>query len=527
MPIFMEIQRGDEMNILRKLFHPFTETSPGAILAAVTLLIQLGVNLSGGYGYFRDEFYYIACSDHLAWGYVDHPPLSIVILWLNRIFLGDSIFALRLLPAAAAAGLVYLTGLLVREMGGKGFAQLVSCLAVAFTPVYLAVSSFYSMNVFEPLFWIGSAYVLLKIVNTGNERLWLLFGVVAGLGLQNKLGVLFFGFALVVGLLVTSQRKQLSSRWFWMGGVVALILFAPNLVWQATHDWATLEFMRNAQQWKNEPMSPLAFLSAQVLLQHPVALPLWLAGLVAFFFHDHLRKYRFFGIAYIVLLLLFVMQRGKPYYLSPIYPLLLGAGAILFEDLASRRVWRVATRLYAWILLAGGLITLPLWEPILPVETYIHYSTLLGLQPPRMERHRDTVLPQVFADRFGWKEMVAEVARAYRSLTPQEQSEATIYAQNYGEAGAIDFFGGQYQLPRAISGHNNYWLWGMHNPSATIMIIVGGRKEDHSEVFGSVEVFATHNQQYAMPSETDLPIYICKKPKVPLKDVWEAVKRFI
>jgi hypothetical protein len=511
----------------RRLISPLAAISPGVPLALLLLLFQFGINLSGGYGYFRDEFYYIACSDHLAWGYVDHPPLSIVILWLNRIFLGDSVFALRLLPAAAVAGLVYLTGLVVRELGGGRFAQFIACVAVVFAPVYLAVSSFYSMNVFEPLFWIGSAYVLIRILNTGNEKGWLLFGAIAGLGLQNKLGMLFFGLALVVGLAITSQRKQMASKWFWMGGLVALILFSPNLLWQATHDWATVEFMRNAQQWKNAPLSLLEFLSAQILFQHPIALPLWLAGLSAFFLHNNLEKYRFFGIAYIVLLVLFVMQRGKPYYLSPVYPLLLSAGAVVFEDLAKRKNRSVFVRLYVGMLLAGGLITLPLWVPILSVETYVRYSNHLGLQPPRMERHRDTMLPQVFADRFGWKEMVAEVARAYHSLTPEEQSEATIYTQNYGEAGAIDFFGGRYNLPKAISGHNNYWLWGMRNPSATTVIIVGGKREDHDEVFGSVQLFTIHNHQYAMPFETDLPVYICRKPRIPLKDIWEKVRRFI
>jgi hypothetical protein len=449
------------------------------------------------------------------------------LLWLSRAVLGDSVFALRFLPAVAAAGLVLLTGIVVRELGGGRFAQFVACLAVALTPVYLAVSSFYSMNVFEPLFWIGSAYVVIRILKTGNEKLWLLFGAIAGLGLQNKLGMLFFGLALVAGLALTVQRKQIAGRWFWMGVLIALALYVPNLVWQATHNWATLEFMRNAQQWKNAPMSPLDFLSAQALFQHPIALPLWLLGLSALLFHKELKTYRCFGIAYLVLLGLFVIQRGKPYYLSPVYPLLLSTGAIALERLAKRKALRLAARVYAGILFVGGLITLPLWVPILPAETYIRYSGLLGLQPPRMERHRDTVLPQVFADRFGWQELVAEVARAYHSLTSEEQSRTTIYAQNYGEAGAIDFFGGRYNLPGAISGHNSYWLWGMRNPSATTVVIVGGRWEDHEKVFGSVELFAIHSHPYAMPFETELPIYICRHPTIPLKDIWDRARRYI
>jgi hypothetical protein len=312
-----------------------------------------------------------------------------------------------------------------------------------------------------------------------------------------------------------------------MGGLIALIVFVPYLLWQATHGWVTLEFIQNAKELKNAPLSPVDFLTAQILFQHPIAMPLWLAGLAAMFLHNDLRKYRSIGIAYIVLLLLFILQRGKPYYLSPIYPLLLSAGAIVFEELETRKIWKVIVRSYTGILLISGLVILPLWVPILPVETYVRYSVLLGLRPPKMERHGDTVLPQVFADRFGWQEMVADVARAYGSLSPEEKEEATIFAQNYGEAGAIDFFGGRYGLPQAICGHNSYWHWGIRKPSATVVIIIGGRREDHARIFESVELFTVHHAQYAMPYETDLPIYIARKPKIPLTDIWDTVRRYI
>lgn len=513
---------------MRLLFQRrFAEYPPASVIALLTLCLHLGVNLTGGYGYFRDEFYYIACCDRLAWGYVDHPPLSIALLALQRLVLGDSVFALRLLPALAAAGLVYLTGLLTRFFGGGRTAEALASLAALFAPVYLAVNSFYSMNAFEPLFWAGAAYVLLKLHESGNAKLWLLFGAVAGQGLLNKHSMLFFGFALVLGLVVSPQRKLLANRWFLVGGAVAFLLFLPNLLWQSAYDWPTLEFMRNAQQWKNAPMSPVEFLSAQVLFQHPIALPLWLAGLAAFFFHPQLKKYRYLGVAYLVLVILFITQRGKPYYLSPVYPVLLAAGGVMAEGLARRRFGKVAVRAYAVVLCAGCLATLPLWVPVLPVETYVRYSVALGLQPPRMEQHTETVLPQVFADRFGWEEMVAEIARAYRSLSPEEQSAALVYTQNYGQAGAVDFFGGRYGLPPAISGHNSYWLWGVPNPSARVLIILGGSEEHHREVFSSVELFATHRHPYAMPFETDLPIYICRRPVVPLREVWTTVKRYI
>ncbi|TAK67566.1 MAG: hypothetical protein EPO24_00305, partial [Bacteroidetes bacterium] len=356
---------------------------------------------------------------------------------------------------------------------------------------------------------------------------WALFGIFAGIGLQNKHSMVFFGFALVVGLVLTVQRKQFASKWFWIGGVLAGILFLPNVLWQMTHEWATLKFMQNAQQWKNAPMSPMEFISAQVLFQHPVTFPLWAAGVLAFFFHASLRKYRFFGFAFLVLLILFIVQRGKPYYLSPVYPLVLSAGAIAFEQFINRRHWEWLSHTYVALLIIGGLALLPAFMPVLPVETYIRYAETMGLQPPKMERHGDTALPQVFADRFGWKEMVAEVAKAYNSLTPEEKEVTAIYAQNYGEAGAVDFFGIEYGLPKAISGHNSYWHWGLRGYSGEIVIIIGGEAEDHAQTYESVERFAIHQHQYAMPYETDLSIFICKKPKVPLTNLWVRVKHYI
>lgn len=511
----------------KQFLHSLTAKRPGVYLAIITLLLQFGVNLSGGYGYFRDEFYYIACSNNLALGYVDHPSLSILILWLQRTFLGNSIFALRFLPAVATAGLVYLTALIVRELGGGKKAELLACLSVVFAPVYLAVSSFYSMNVFEPLFWVGSTYILIRILNTGNEKLWLLFGIVAGLGIQNKHSMLFFGFALLVSILLTPQRKIILNKWFWIAGAVAFIIAVPNIVWQMTHDWATLEFMQNAQQWKNTPLSPIDFFSSQILFQHPFILPVWFTGLVALLFYAPLKRYRFLGITYLLLFILFVVQRGKPYYLSPIYPLLLVTGALFFEQFTIRKNWKYVFYGYLTFLIVFGLVTFPLWTPILPVETYIKYSTALGMQPPKMERGKDSVLPQVFADRFGWKEMVAKVAEAYNSLTPEEKREAVIYTQNYGEAGAVDFFGKKYNLPKAISGHNNYWLWGFHNYSGNVVIVIGGGTDSHSKVFESVELFTIHKHEYAMPFENEIPIFICKKPNVQLKDIWRELKRFI
>lgn len=510
----------------KKLTSLLASVSPGFWVALGVMAAQLPAVLSGGFGMFRDEFYYIACSDHLAWGYVDHPPLSIFFLRLLRLAFGDSLLVLRLVPALAVAVLAWLSARLAREMGGSGFAQFLAALATGVAPVYLAVGSFYSMNAFEPLCWMGCAWLLLRMVNTGRRELWVPFGLLAGVALLNKHSMLFFGAALVAGLLLTKERRLLSGKWPWIGGAIALWFLLPNLLWLVRHDWATLEFMRNAQAWKNLPMSPLEFLKAQVLLQHPLTLPLWLAGLAALLFHPALKKYRCFGLAFIFLFLLFVAQRGKPYYLSPVFPLFLAAGAVVVERFAANKLGRRVRAAYAALLLIGGLVMLPMWVPLLPVESQIRYTRRIGMAPPKMERTRDTALHQVYADRFGWKEMVAVVAKAYDSLSLEDQAAAAVYTQNYGEAGAVDFYGGRYGLPKAISGHNNYWLWGPGKRSGKVLIIIGGSREDHLQAYEEVTLFAVHRNPYAMPAESDLPIWICRRPKFSLKQIWPQVKHF-
>jgi hypothetical protein len=512
---------------MKRLTHDVGAHSIPLMLGVLAFIIHALTNLLALYGYFRDELYYIACTDHPGWGYVDHPPLSILLLWLNRSILGDSLFALRFPTAVASAVLVYLTGLLVSELGGGKKAQLISCLSVLFAPIYLILDDFFSMNAFEPLFWMGAALVLIRILNTGNQRLWLLFGVIAGLGLQNKHSMAFFGLAVIVGLILTPSRREFMSRWIWLGGALAAVIALPNVIWQMTHNWATLEFLQRAQQLKNYPMSLSSFFGMQVLFHHPMVGPLWITGLAVLFFQKSFTPYRSFGYAYVFLFLFFVLQRGKPYYLSPIYPVILAAGAIALEEyvLQKSRTWIFTA--YTALVAIAGMALLPMSLPLIPPQEYARIAAALGINQVKTERQGDTKLPQVLADRFGWREMTQDVARVFHSLTPEEQSRTAIYTQNYGEAGAIDFFGRQFGIPKAISGHNSYWLWGPGDTTRDIVIIVGGKEEEHQRGFESVELVAVHTSDYAMPYETNLPIYICRKLKMPIEKIWPSTKHFI
>src|SRR5271163_543914 len=250
-------------------------------LASSKLLIQLaGIN---HYGFFRDELYYVACGQHLAWGYVDQPPLIAFVAWFARHLFGTSLFATRLLPVLAGAAVVYATGRLAAELGGGLFAQFLAATAILFAPAYIAFDSFFSMNAFEPLFWILCAWIGIRIVKGASPRLWLLFGAVAGLGLENKHSMLVFGFALVAGLLLSGGAGLFHSKWIWFGAAVALVIFLPNLLWESRNGWPQIEVVRNAQHFKNEEITPLQFLFEQVLFMQPLAVPVWLAGLGWYF----------------------------------------------------------------------------------------------------------------------------------------------------------------------------------------------------------------------------------------------------
>ena len=499
-----------------------------ALVAWVALLgLVVHVATNGNSGYFRDEFYYIACSKRLAWGYVDHPPLSIAVLAFTRAMLGDSLFAIRLPVVLAGAGAVLLSGLLARQLGGGRFAQWLTAVACLLMPFALGISTFFSLNGFEPLFWLAAALVVVRIVNGGDTRLWLAFGVVAGLGLENKITMGMFVLGILVGLLATSRRGDLLSGWLWLGGAAAAAIALPYVLWQVANGFPTAEFIRAAAQEKIAAMGVREYLAAQLLYAGPLAAPIWLAGLAYFLFASDGSRYRMLGVAYLTMLALLLAQHGKAYYLAPVYPILFAGGAVAVERVSAGRRWRWLRPALTVPLVIGGLVAAPMAIPLLPPDELVRYTVRIGVQAPQEERQQRVELSQHFADRFGWENMVATVARVYESLPAEDRARVTIFASNYGEAGAIDFFGPRYGLPRAVSGHNNYWLWGPGSGSGDVVIAVGGSRAALDAVFADVTEAARVVSPYAMAYETDLPVYVCRMPKRPFGEVWREAKRFI
>jgi len=502
------------------------KASEVALLALPLGALLLHVAFAQGYGYFRDEFYYLACADHLAWGYVDHPPLSVALLFVARGLLGDSLLAIRLLPALAHALTVWLAGAMARELGGSRFARAMAMTATLIAPEYLSLGSVYSMNAFDVLIWAASAWVLMRLLKQDRPGLWAVLGLLLGLGLLNKISVLWLGAGLAVGLAL-ARRDLLRRPGPWIAAAIALLLFLPHLLWQLREGWPTLEFIRNATGQKMAGIGALEFTLAQVMNLHPLTFPIWLAGLVFLLATRAGRPFRPLGILYLVVFaLLVVNQKSRTGYLAPAYTMLFSAGSVVVAGLLERRGSRVARPTILAGLIVGGALTAPLAMPVLPVESYIRYARLLGQTPSTEEKKEIGALPQFFADMQGWDRMVAAVARAYRALPEEDRARVGIFASNYGEAGAIDLLGRRLGLPAAVSGHNNYWHWGPRGHSGDPLLVLVPSRERLDAIFESVEQVETIECGHCMSYENHRPVFLCRRPRVSLVELWPQVKHY-
>jgi hypothetical protein len=447
--------------------------------------------------------------------------------------------------------------------------------------MFLVFHHWLTMNAFEPLIWMGAAWYVVRAINTGDAKYWLWFGVIIGVGLETKYSVIFFAFGIVAGLLLTEHRRFLKSPWIWFGGLAAFLIFLPNLLWLVRHNFPFLELMHNIRESGRDVVrSPIAFIADQALIMNPILFPLWVGGLVWLFVgktkeQRHGEKgeqgkrnlpndrghYRIFGWAYVVMLITFIVLKGKNYYLAPAYPILFAAGAIAFERLTGRSstshvqgelntgtagappaasaqrehvrgsspIPRKVVSSLRWfyvvsIILVGAALA-PLSAPILPPETYIRYQNALGFEPPKAENQNTGPLPQHFADEFGWEDMTREVAKVYNSLPPEERAQTAIFANSYGQAGAIDFFGPKYGLPKAISNHQNYWYWGPRNYTGTTVIVLGSDGEGDREHFKTVDEAGHTYHPYSRRDE-HFAILLCRGLNQDLHTLWPSIKRW-
>jgi hypothetical protein len=494
------------------------------VAALVTLAIHLAANPH--YGFFRDELYFIICGFHPAWGYVDQPPVVPLLAAGSQVF-GHSLFALRAIPAIFAAAGAYVTCRLAIELGGGIFAQVLATLAFLAAGVLESFGAKVGPDMVGLWLWPLAALYVLRIVKGADLRFWLAAGATIGVALESKYSVLFFAAALIGGLALTPQRRVLASRWFAAGLAVATVIALPNFIWQATHGFPMWELLRNGASGKNLVPSPLLFLFQQLLLTNLFASPVWIVGLIWLFGN---ATARFLGYTYVILIVLMIALHAKDYYPADVYPIVMAAGGVAIESWVRMPVLRGAI---VAAVVAAGLFFAPFSLPVLSEPAMVSYGAFVGnalhikRSAMQTERHRTSLLPEDWADMHGWPELAATVAQIYDALPPEERAQAAVVASNYGEAAAIDFFGPQYHLPPALSGHNNYWLWGTHGYSGNVIIDVNGDCGAAGHLFRTSRQAARSDPPWVISYEQNIPIMVCTGIRTPIAQLWPKLRLYI
>jgi hypothetical protein len=464
------------------------------------------------YGYFRDELYYLACAARLDWGYVDHPPLSVAVLRSVTDLFGDDLWAVRMGAVLSGAGTIVLAAMIARELGGGKRAQALAMLVVLAAPVFRVVGHLYSMNGPDTLIWSVAAWVVARASRVGwSPGLWLGLGAVIGVGLMNKLSVLWLAAGVLAAVLLTSWRRELRTAWPYVAVVVAVLIVSPWLWWQIVHGWPTLEFVRNANERKLAPIPPWQFVGTQLVVMNPVAAPLWLAGVVVAW-----RRWRPLAIVFLVVVFILMANgRSRENYLAPAYAFVLAAGAVGAAEWWDRRP-RIAAA-YACALGISGALLAYLALPLAPIE---RLTALLGAlpAPPAAERGPKSPI-QGFADMFGWSEMASRVSQAVDSLPPVDRGRAYVFGSNYGQASALWFFG----VDRVIGTHNAWWTWGPGRWDGSVLVGVGTLPDE--ALFDRLEVVDRLSHPLAAPEEATAPIWIARGLRVPVAEFWARTRR--
>lgn len=474
---------------------------------------------AANYGYFRDELYYIISgTQHLSLGYVDFPPfIAYVAAFLSPIS-KDSLISIHVVPALNEAFLVFVAGMMARELGGGRRAQLLAAVSTLVTFAFLAFGSLFTPDSFDALWWSLLAYLLIRIVRRRELRLWAGAGLVIGIGLLTKLTILFFVAALVLSFLaVPSARQYLRSKWIMLGGLLSVAFVLPMVYWNSVNGWPMLHFY---EEFSGDFSGggPVSFLYTQLALITFLTLPIVIIGLYFYLRSPEGGQLRALGLSYILLLAFMTVLDMKPYYLAPAYPMLYAGGAILIERgaISKKGVSRwFGSRPYIACLVIFAILLAPIAMPILSPPALINGYGAGDYQSS----------PQ--ADRYGWSGMVSNLSRAYDTLPASVRSQACIFTSNYGEASAVNFFGGALGLPEAISGHNNYYIWGPGTCNGQVLITIGVSLSTDQQAYRNITTLTTIDCQYCIVYEQVLPIYLCTNPNfTSLASLWSGVRHY-
>ncbi|MCC6192760.1 MAG: glycosyltransferase family 39 protein [Anaerolineales bacterium] len=487
------------------------------LLAGARLAVHTLTN--GQYGFHRDELAMLDDARYLAWGYVAYPPLTPFIGRVALALFGPSLVGVRFFTALAQCAAMVLAGLMAREMGGARRAQVVTALATALAPISLIQGALFQYVSFDYLWWVLIAYLTIRLLKSEDPHWWLAIGAVAGLGLMTKYTVVFFLAGLAGGVLLTHTRRQLAGPWPWAGAAIALALCLPNLLWQLRHDFVSLDFLRTIHARDVAIGRTEGFLVEQfVVASNPLTVPLWVAGLVAFFRHPAGARFRLLGWAYTITFLLLLVAQGRSYYLAPAYPMLLAAGAVIWEQRLARMAApraRLAHGLTWAALAAGAAFAVPIMLPLAPVNS--------ALWRFASQVHDN------FVEQIGWPELAETVAGIYHGLPAEERARTGILAGNYGEAGALNLYGPDYGLPRAISGRNSYWLRGYGDPPPETVIVVGYSRAAAEALFTTCALAGQITNRFGVENEETRfhpDVFVCRWPRRPWPDLWPDLKSF-
>jgi 4-amino-4-deoxy-L-arabinose transferase-like glycosyltransferase len=481
------------------------------ILRFVTLFLTNGQS-----GWHRDELDMLENARQLAWGYVSYPPITPLIARLALTLFGPSIIGVRFYSTLAHAIVLVLTGLIVRDLGGSRWAQVTAALAAVIAPFALMGAELFHYSSFDYLWWVLIAFLIIRLLKTENPRYWLAIGAVIGLGLMTKYTIAFYIAGVLVGVLLTRTRRYLLSPWLWGGVGLTFLIILPNLIWQYQHHFISYDFLISIHARDVIIGRAEGYLSEQfIYVTNFITTPFWVIGLLYYFFARDGRKYQILGWMYLVPFALLLVTKGRSYYLAPAYPMLLAGGATQVNQWLAKvpPVWmRLARGVVLTAFSVSGVIFAPLALPIAKVNSAVwNYTSKINAE---------------LREEIGWPELVNDVADIYQKLPAEDQGQAGILTQNYGEIGALNLYGPAYGLPKAISGMNNFWLRGYGDPPPRVVILVGS--DFSTQMYFDHCVFAGRiSNLYNVPNiESTKDFRVCRGLRIPWPDFWKRVKSF-
>ncbi len=484
------------------------------VLALIKFSIHAIAN--SNYGFHRDELLHLSVSEHLDWGYMEFPPFIAFIGKVSYVLFDYSLWGTRLFPTLAGIAILVLCCLIAKELGAKAKAVALAGICVlAFLPFYRNHTLFQPVG-FDQLFWTLGFYFLIKFMHSENKKHLLYLGVALGIGLLTKYTILVWAFGVFIGLLFYKKGALFKNKWLYISAFLALLIFLPNISWQAQHNFPLLSHLQELNESQLDAVGPFDFIVEQ--LTFPFTLAVSLLGLLAFFIDKNLAKYRVIGIATLVTFMTMWLLSSKAYYVFAIYPVLFAAGAVKIEALLARKP-RLIYVVCAVVLLPS-LPFIPELTPILPIEKYVDYVD-------KEEVNGRVSLTGDYADMFGWEEQVKLVDSIYTSLSEKERNSTVLWAENYGEAGALKILGKKYNLPNPISRHGSFWSWGYQTKDATTWISIGNEKESVAYVFEAVQLVKMIKHKYAIDEEHNIPVYVCRKPKIDIDQWWRDYEKHV